>query len=152
MQEIEVQRLLLEHEAADQDPQRVLENARDIVFVDDLRRHRLRGDIGDGVDVDHEQHDIGGVEPPDAAEDARRRHEVAPFKRHPAVDDGDAIADDEHEQVSRAAEAEIAQRQQVDDVVWDMVDENRPVGDTERQIQPGVVMECGEVRLNGRFH
>ncbi len=112
----------------------------------------MRGDIGDGVDIDHEQHDIGGIEPPDAAEDARRRDDIAALQRHLAVNDGDAIAHHEHEQISGAAEAEVSQRQKVDDIVRDVVDENRPVGDAERQIEPGVVMECGEVRFDGRFH
>ncbi|MGY3464282.1 hypothetical protein ACVW0I_001153 [Bradyrhizobium sp. LM6.11] len=68
------------------------------------------------------------------------------------MNDGHAIAGHEHEQICGAAEAEVSQRQQVDDIVRDVVDENRPVGDAERQIEPGVVIECGEVRLDGRFH
>src|SRR5262249_46132334 len=105
-----------------------------------------------GVDIDHEQHDIGGIESPGSTEEARRRDNVAALYRHPAVDHGDTITHHEYEEISSTAEAEVSQRQQVDDVVRDMVDEDRPVGDTERQIQPRVALEGGEVCLDGRFH
>ena len=68
-------------------------------------------DISDQVDIDHEQHEIGRVKLPQPPEDAGRGHDESTFQHHLSVDDRRGIAADEHEQVSRAAESEISQRQ-----------------------------------------
>ena len=57
--------------------------------------------------VDHEQHDIGGVELPGALEEPGRPDDEAALQHHPGVDDRRGIAGYEDEHVRGAAEPEF---------------------------------------------
>ena len=138
LQCIEIEGLRLQQQPMHQRLRRVIDQAGDVVFVDDFGRGILCGDVADHVDIDDEQHDVGSVELPEAPEDSRRRHHEPAFACHSSEVERSGVACDEHEEIGGAAEAEIADRQQIDDVVRDMVEENEPVCDPARQSDPAI--------------
>ncbi len=99
-----------------------------------------------------EQNDIGGVELPHTPEDPGGGHQHPAFHRHPRIDQRRRIAADEHKQVGGAAEAEIAHRQRVDDIVRDMVEEQKPVRDAEQQRNPEIAIRRGDLGIFCRIH
>jgi hypothetical protein len=59
----------------------------------------------------------------------------AALQHHLRVDERCGVAGDEDEQVGRVAEAVVAGRHPGDDVVRNVVEEDRPVGDPAKQVQ-----------------
>jgi hypothetical protein len=57
----------------------------------------------------------------------------------PSGKDGRAIAGNEYEQVGRAAKPEVPDRDPVRDIIGDVVEEDEPVGEATKQIEPDIV-------------
>ena len=63
---------------------------------------------------------------------------TAPIVRDGRAEQAFSVACDENEEIGGAAEAEIADGQQIDGVVRDVVEKDEPVRDPTRQIDPAV--------------
>ena len=104
---------------------------------------------------------MGDIELPDALGQPRGADDEAAVQHHPGIDKGGGIAGDENEQVGGVAEAVIAGRDPVHDVVGNMIQIDRPVRDPAKQVEPEVASFFGqggvdfhgcrfEVMLSGR--
>ena len=99
-----------------------------------------RETIGDLGNEDDEQEDMRHVDLPGALEDAGAGHYKSALAHRPAVDEGGGITGNEDEQLGGVAESIIAQRQPIDDVAGDVVDEDQPEREPTEEIEPYVAL------------
>ena len=92
--------------------------------------------------------DVGRIKLPQTLENASCRHDETAFQHHLSVEDRGNIATDEYEQVGRAAETEIPQRQQTDCVVRDVIQKQKPGRDAEQKTEPEIAVACGNHSLH----
>ena len=140
LQHVEIERSCLQQQAARQNPDRVVDQPGNVEFADDVGRGILPRDISDESDIGYEQHHIGGVELPRALEYPGCSDEGAAFKHHSAVVGERDVARNEDEQISGAAESVISGRDQVDHIVGNVIEEYRPVRQSQKQIEPEIAI------------
>src|SRR5690606_37963721 len=89
-------------------------------------------------DIDHEQNDMGDVKLPDSFEQPCCTDDETAVEHHVGVDERSSVAGNENEQVGGVAEPVVARRDPIDGVIWNMIEENRPVGDAAKQVKTEV--------------
>ena len=137
-QHVEVERLELQDQPLEDRLDRIVDQAGDIELVDDLRLVPALRDEADRGDIDDEQQNVRDVELPDALQEPRRADQEAALQHDLGVHKRGGVAGDEDEQVRGVAEAVVADRQPVHDVVRNVIEEDPPVGDSPEQIEAKV--------------
>src|SRR5204863_2029408 len=122
---------------------RIVDQACNVELVDQFRLVIALRQKADGCDVDDEQENVRDVELPHALEQLGGADQEAALEHHLRVDEGGGVAGDEDEQVGCVAEAVIARRHPGDDVMRNVVKEDRPVGDTPEQVQAQIAATRG---------
>ena len=135
-----------------QDPHRIVEDADDVVFLEEVGCGIMRCDPADCVDIDDEQDKVGRIELPGPLKNSARSDHEAAVHHHAAEQQGRAIAGGKREQIHRAAEAEIAHGEKIHHVMRDVVDQHEPVGETTHKIDPQIAAMRGNARLYRRLH
>ena len=84
------------------------------------------------------------IELPDPLGQAGGTDDEAAFDHHPRVNEGGGISRNENEQIRGVAETVVSGGDPVHDIVGNVIQENRPVGDAAKQIKPEVASFFGE--------
>ena len=130
----------------------MVDDSADVEIADDLGRGILGRHMGDGVDINDEQDDVGCIELPHALENTGCRDDKPALEHHSSIEHRSGITGGKHEQVGRAAESEIAYRQLADGVVRNVVQKQKPDRDPVREVEPEVAIARREVDLCPIFH
>ena len=80
------------------------------------------------------------VELPDASENARAAHQQPALAHSTTINQRGRVARDEHEYLGGVAEAEITDRERIDNVGGDVVDEDQPKRQAAKEIEPKVAL------------
>jgi hypothetical protein len=150
MNHVEIDRLELEDQSLPQGFGRVVDQADNVEFVDQLGIAEAQRQVADRGDVDHEQDDMGDIELPDPLGQPSRADDEAAFQHHPGIDEGGGVAGNEDEQVGGVTEPVIAGGDPVHDVVGNVVEVDRPVRDPAKQVEPEVASFVGQGSVD--FH
>jgi len=146
-QHVEIDRLELEEQALPQRLGGVVDQADHVELVDQFGIAKAQRQIADRGDVDHEQDDMGDIELPDALGQPGGADDEAAVQHHPRIDEGGGVSGNENEQVGGVAEPVIAGGDPVHDIVWNVIQIDRPVRDPAKQVEPEVASFSGRVAL-----
>ena len=94
------------------------------------------------------------IELPDPLGQAGGADDEAAFQHHPGIDEGGGITRNENEQIGGVAEAIISRGDPVHDIVGNVIQENRPVRDPAKQVEPEIASFGGQGCVDfhgGRF-
>ena len=154
LQHVEVKRPRLQQQPVSHGTDRLFEQARDIEFIDDVRGGEARSRIADRHRIDRKQDDEGGVELPGAPEQACGPDNGAPLQHDLREQSCRGISRDENEHVGGAAETEVAQRDPVHPVVWNVVQKHEPVRYSKEQNKPRIarIMRENCLGIHGAFY
>jgi hypothetical protein len=117
----------------------MIDQAAHIELIDDVGSGVACRDVPNDNDVDHEQDHIRSVELPDPPENPRRPDNEAALQYHFRVDERRGIAGYEDEQIRGAAESVIPQRDPAHDIVWDVIQKDEPVRQSQNQVEPNIM-------------
>ena len=78
---------------------------------------------------------MGDIELPDPLGQPGGADDEATFQHHSGVDEGGGIARDENKEVGGVAKAVIPRGDPVHDIVGNMVQKHRPIGDPAKQVE-----------------
>jgi len=118
--------------------------AGDIELADDFSVAETLCDIADRGNINDEQDDVRDIELPDPFGQPRRSDDEAAVKHHSGVNEGGGIAGDENEEVGGVAEAVVTGGDPVHHIVRNVVQENSPVGNAAKQVEPKVAALVGQ--------
>src|ERR1700722_12057038 len=130
------------------DPDRLVDQAGDVEFVEDVRRGISCRDIADHDDVDREQDDIGGIELPCALEYPGGTDKGTALQHDAAVGNRCGVAGDEDERIGSAAESKIPDRDPAHYVVGSLIQKQYPVLNSKKQIESHIARVMRETGLN----
>src|SRR5262249_23416372 len=86
-QHVEVQWLELQHQAFEDGLDRIVDQARNLEFVYELRDVAALGDEADVRDIDNEKQDVRDIEWPDALQQLGCDDHEFPLQHHPRIDE-----------------------------------------------------------------
>ncbi len=148
-QHVEVGRLELEDQPLEDRLDRIVVQARDIEFVQQRRLIVALGRPADRRDVDDEQQHVCDIELPDPLQQLHRADDESALEHHLRVDESGGIPGDEHEQVRGIAEAVVPRRHPGDEVVRNVIEVDRPVGNAAKQVEPKIAAGGRKDRVDG---
>src|SRR5262249_48740946 len=125
-QDIHVRGLEFEQQRLDDRHVGLLEKIEDVHLLGIERVLEAGGDIGNLGEVNREQEDVGNVDLPSSPQDGGARDNEPAFAHFLAVHEGSGVTGDEDEDLSRVAEAVVADGAPGDQVRRDMVEEDQP--------------------------
>ena len=96
-------------------------------------------------DIHHEQDDVRHIDLPGSLDEAGSADQDPALEHDTRVDKGSRVAEDENEQIGGVAEPVVPLGNPVDRVVRNVVEKDRPVGNTAQQVEALVANLRGRI-------
>src|SRR6266852_1106301 len=135
---VQIDGLVSQNQGFDKLPGRLAHENGDVELTQIIRIMKSSRNVSDGDDIDGEHNDVGGVQLKSTLYQSRCSRNVTLLNHYSSEHACGRVTGYENKQVSRVAESVIAGRDRAQHLVRDVIQKDRPISQTAKQVQSEV--------------